>query len=422
MHCRSMTEPLTGIRVIDVTVAVQGPAAGLYLGDMGAEVIKIEPPIGDGSRYMRGRGNETPPGTVSPQFVAVNRGKRSVCIDLTTDVGKKALLALLDTADVLITNYRDRALEKLGFGYDDLKTRYPRLIYASVNGFGPQGPDAEKAMLDGAAVARGGLASMTGTADNPPAAPGAIMGDTSGAMQLALGVMTALFAREKTGTGQRVQTSGLGTQLWLQQWEITHTAMTGAKVPRDGSHHPLIKGPDGVSRTRCGGAILLALPMTQEAWDAVCVFGGAFELASDPRFDSPGKRLGNGITGADSEEVRGKLRNAFASKSVDEWEDFLRTEPEVIWERVRDWHDVLDDEQNLANGYIETIEVPGFGTTRTVGNLVTLSSTPGSVKGGPPELGEGNDELLAAAGLTAEEIEAIHDHAESVRAALRTAS
>lgn len=410
-----MDEPLAGIRVVEMAVAVQGPAASLYLRDMGAEVIKVEPPLGDPSRYGRGHDNDTPPGTLGPQFVAVNRGKRSVCMDLSTELGQRALQALLGTADVFLTNYREDALRRLGLDYDSLHERHPRLIYASVNGFGPKGPDSDRAMLDGAAVARGGLSHMTGAPDGPPLAIGAIIGDTAGAMHLALGTLTALFTRERTGRGQCVQTSALGTQLWLQQWELTHTAMTGARLERSGPHHPNIKGPYGIYPTRCGGAIMLAQTMAQEAWDAICAFGDVPHLAFDSRFDTPGKRLGEGITVEDSEEVREALRRAFASRTAAEWDEFLRTQPEAIWERVRDWHEVLEDPQNLANDYVATIDVPGLGATRTVGNLVALSETPGSVKGGPPLLGEGNEEILGALGFSAEEVAAIERRATTVR-------
>ncbi|HEX7038190.1 MAG TPA: CoA transferase, partial [Pseudomonadales bacterium] len=243
------------------------------------------------------------------------------------------------------------------------------------------------------------------------------VGDTAGAMHLALATLTALYARERTGSGQRVQTSALGTQLWLQQWELTHTAMTGARLERSGPHHPIIRGPYGIYPTRCGGAIMLAQTMVQEAWDAICAFADVPHLAIDPRFDTSGKRLGEGLTVADSEEVRAILREAFASRTAAEWEAFLRTQPEAIWERVRDWHEVLEDPQNLVNDYIATIDVPGFGATRTVGNLVALSETPGSVKGGPPVLGEGNTELLGPLGFSREELAEMERRAAEVREA-----
>src|SRR5262245_58675808 len=346
-----MNEPLSGIRVIDMTLAVQGPAASLYLRDMGADVIKLEPPLGDPSRYGRGHDNNTPAGTLGPQFVAVNRGKRSISIDLSTELGRKAVLKLLETADVFLTNYREPALVKMGLGYEALHARLPRLIYASVNGFGPKGIDADKAMLDGAAVARGGLSYMTGYADSDPLVLGAIVGDTSGAMHLALATMTALFVRERTGIAQRVQTSALGTQLWLQQWELTHTAMTAAKLERVGPHHPNIKGPYGIYRTSCGGAIMIAQTMQQDAWDGICIFADMPELAFDPCWNTPSKRLGEGVTQQESDAVRQALTTAFSRRTAAEWDGFLRTQPEAIWERVRSWPEVLEDEQNVLNEY-----------------------------------------------------------------------
>ncbi len=410
-----MAEPLAGIRVIEMTLAIQGPAAGIYLGDMGAEVIKVEPPLGDPNRLGRGVDNDLPMGTMSAQFVACNRGKRSVCMDLTTEVARQALHALLATADVFLTNYRQLALDRLGLGESVLKVLYPDLIYASVSGYGPLGPDADKAMLDGAAVARGGLAGMTGYPDRPPVLPAAAIGDHAGAMQLALGVMTALLVRERQGIAQRVQTSALGAQLWLQQWELTHASMTGARLNRVGPHHPNIHGPYGIYQTSDGGAIMIAQTMQEDAWDEFCIFAGTPELAVDPRWITPGKRLGQGATHEDSEQVRATLRDAFARRTTDEWVDFLQGQTEIIWDRVRQWHEVLDDEQNIVNGYVDTIEVPNFRPTRVVGNLVTLGITPGSVKGGPPELGEGNDDVLTGAGVSAEDRRTIRMRADAER-------
>jgi crotonobetainyl-CoA:carnitine CoA-transferase CaiB-like acyl-CoA transferase len=236
-------------------------------------------------------------------------------------------------------------------------------------------------------------------------------------MHLALGVVTALLARERQGVAQLVQTSALGTQLWLQQWELTHVSMTGARLSRAGSHHPNIRGPYGIYRTADDGAIMLAQTMEQEAWDAFCVFAEVPELAFDPRWSTPGRRLGEGVTDEDSAEIRTVLAGAFARKSAAEWDAFLRTQPEIIFERVRDWHDVLNDGQSLANDYLTDIDVPGLGATRAVGNLVTLSETPGSVKGGPPLLGEANAELLTRVGLTKQEIEQIDARATGEREA-----
>ncbi len=410
-----MPEPLEGITVVEMTIAVQGPAAGLYLRDMGARVIKVEPPLGDPSRYGRGRQNESPAGTMGPQFAATNRGKRSVCVDLNTDEGASVVHALLATADVFLTNYREAALIKLGLGYDTLHARYPDLVFASVNGFGPKGPDAGKAMLDGVASSRGGLVHHTGYDDREPSLPGAIVIDTAGAMQLALGVMTALFSRARYGGGQRVQTSALGATLWLQQWELTHTAMTGASLTRDGNHHPNIRGFYGVYRTKDDGHIMLAQVMDQESWDAFCIFADVLMLSLDPRFQTPGQRLGEGLSEADTNEVRAILAEAFAAKSTDEWSAFLYTQPEIIWERVRNWSEVLEDPQNIENDYLTDINVTGAGVVKTVGNVVRLSETPGSVKGDPPILGEANEEILASLGFNEAARRLIEAHATKTR-------
>ena len=151
-----MPEPLSGIRVVEMAIAVQGPAAAVYLSDMGADVIKIERPGGDASRFHRGVHNPLPVGTPGPQFVAANRGKRSVTLDVKSEKGRGAILRLLDRADVFVSNFREAALERMGFGYDVLAQRNPRLIYGVASGFGPVGPDAGKAMVDGAGQARGG--------------------------------------------------------------------------------------------------------------------------------------------------------------------------------------------------------------------------------------------------------------------------
>jgi len=400
---------------VELASAVQGPAAGLYLRDMGAEVLKVEPPIGDSSRHGRNRNNETPEGTYGPQFVAVNRGKRSLCIDLTTDLGKKTLHRLLEKADVMLTNYRMPALKKLGFDYETLRELYPDLVYANVNGFGPKGPDADKAMLDGAAVARGGMLSLTGQKGELPVLLGSVVGDTGGAMQLALGVLTALLARERHGGGQRVSVSGLGAQLWFQQWELTHESMTGKLLERDGQHHCNLRGAYGLYETSDKKAILLAASMTLESWDAFCVFADVPELVFHPKLQTPGGRLGEGLTDKESEEIREKLTTAFCKKTAMDWDDFLRTQPEIIWERVRDHREVFEDEQSLINGYFTKVNIPGLGERATVGNLVKLSETPGIEKGDPPVLGEANTDVLSSVGIDEKEIQEINSAVEAAR-------
>jgi crotonobetainyl-CoA:carnitine CoA-transferase CaiB-like acyl-CoA transferase len=350
----------------------------------------------------------------------MNRGKRSVCLDVHTPLGKDVVFRLIDDADILLTNYRQSALERMGLGYEAVHARNPRLIYAAVNGFGPVGPDSDKAMLDGAAQARGGLASMSGPEDGPPMPAGATIADTAGAMQLALGIMTALVARERSGVGQRVETSALGAQLWLQMWEVLHSSMTGKALRRSGSHLPTLLGPYGIYETSDGNAFLFAVALDEASWDALWIFADMPEVAIDERWNTPIKRLGAAGSRVGLEAIRGKLRQAFRSRSTPEWEEFLSTQPEIIYERVRGYDEVLEDPQVIANDYLATLDVPHVGPTRMVGNLVRMSETPGSVKGPPPTLGQHTEEVMKQAGFSEDEIREVCDHAAAMRAELMT--
>ncbi len=411
-----MAAPLEGIRVVEMTVAIQGPAAGMYLADMGADVIKIEPPVGDSNRYHRGTGDALAPGALSSQFTAMNRGKRSLPIDVHHPLGQKALAGLIASADVFLTNYREDALERMGVDYATLHARHPRLIYASVTGWGRQGPDAAKSMLDGAAQARGGIVSMIGSPDGPPTLPGVPLADTAGAMQFALGIMTALFARERHGVGQRVETSALGAQLWLQMWELQHLSMTGTALWRDGQHHSNMRGPYGLYETADGGWILFAAALVPEAWDAFCVFGGIPEAAIDPEWATSARRLGaHGPADEAVEAIRALMRAAFKRHDTASWVEFLYAQPEIVWERVRSHGEVLEDPQNIANGYVVEVEQPLLGPTRVIGNWVRLSETPAPAPGRPPRLGEHADPLLAEAGLDQRERATLLEHTQTLR-------
>ena len=411
-----MVQPLDGIKVLEMTVAIQGPAAGLFLAEMGADVIKVEPPIGDSNRYHRGNDYDVPEGALGSQFIAMNRGKRSLPIDVHHPLGQKAIQNLLAGADVFLSNYREDALLRMGLDYESVHASYPQLVYATVNGFGLEGPDANKAMLDGVAQARGGIIAMTGDAGGKPMMSGAPIADTAGAMQLALATMTALFARERLGVGQRVHTSALGAQLWLQMWELQHRAITDAELLPAGQFHDNMRGPYGIYATSDGGWIMFAACLVNEAWDALCVFGDQPELALDPEWASPGQRLGaHGPTLQEAETVREKMKALFGSKSTDQWISFLYSQPEIIWERVRDHGDVLTDPQNLSNGYISEIDLPDIGKAPVVGQLLNFSTTqPGPLQP-PPLLGEGAKDALLEAGLSEAEVAELLTHSESLR-------
>ena len=227
-----MPEPLDGYRVVELSTGILGPLAGAYLAEMGADVVKVEPPEGDLTRYVRGKGNLTPPETPGPMWLMSNRGKRSMSLDAFGELGREALARLVETADVLLTNFRPEALEALGL--DDAtvraRNRAPRVRQRHGLGAGGTGCGPHDGGRRGAGAR--GLSSVVGPTGGPPAMVGALVADTGGAMQLALGVVTALLARERTGVAQRVDTSALGSQLWLQIWELTHVSLTGFEVSR----------------------------------------------------------------------------------------------------------------------------------------------------------------------------------------------
>jgi crotonobetainyl-CoA:carnitine CoA-transferase CaiB-like acyl-CoA transferase len=397
--------PLTGITVVDMTVAIQGPHAAAYLADMGAEVVKVERPGGELNRYVHGPGFAPPSDVMGTQYVAMNRGKRGIAIDVHSPIGREVMQRLVARADVFVTNYRREALERMGLGYQQLAAGNPRLVYARVSGFGPLGPDADKAMLDGAAQARGGLAAISGPPEGPPMPPGAAIADHSGAMQLALGIMTALYARERTGRGQEVNTSSLGALMWIQAWEITHTAMGTETLGRAGQHNPNIRCPYGIYETKDGGAFLLAVAMSDASWDDFWLFVDQPEVVLDTRWNTGAKRIGARglLDGVD--EIRQKVREAFASKTTAEWVEFLATQPEIIYERIQNYDELLVDPQVEANGYLVDVDVPKFGAARVVTNVVHLSDTPGAgVRRPPPMLGEHNAEVMEELGFGSDQI------------------
>lgn len=416
-----MPAPLEGLRVVELAVAIQGPGAGLYFANMGADVIKVEPPYGDASRYHRGVHNSLPPHAPGSQFLAMNKGKRSISLDVHSELGYEVMDRLLASTDVFVTNYRASGLTRMGLDVHALAAKYPQLIVGHANGFGPLGCDADKPMLDGAAQARGGLVSLSGPEDGPPTPPGAAVADHTGAMQLALACVTALVARNATDRGQLVQTSSLGGQLWLQMWELQHSALTGVPLTRDGRHHPNIRGPYGVYTSADGVGVQFVQAMTDEAWTAFWIFADKPEALLMNQWDTPGKRIGLDGAVEGLAEIRALMRDAIASKTFAELEAFFTSEPEIIWERVRDHSEVLTDPQNLENGYIVELEVDGVGKTKTVGPLVTFSETPTPPQQVPPGLGFHTAEIMTELGFDDASIEAVQAHAQAMREELLAA-
>ncbi|MFQ5699277.1 MAG: CaiB/BaiF CoA transferase family protein [Myxococcota bacterium] len=391
-----MPGPLSGVRVIEVAQEIQGPYAGLFLADMGADVVKVEfPGIGDLSRYMRIRliaGDDAPHPDFSHYFLAMNRGKRSLTLDLKNPDGAQVLQELLDSADVLLTNYRPGVLDRLGFGWEELSQRNPRLIYAAGSSFGPRGPWRTRPSRDTLAQAAGGLMAKTGAEGDPPRPCGALVADHSAALTLVSGILAALYARERTGRGQQVDASIFGTVLALQPMEIGFTSLTGGiETPRAGRGHQFLHGVWGAFQTRDGWICLAGVDDAR--WPAFCSALEIEEVKDDPECadvvtrNYHGKRI---------EEV---LDRAFAKRTTDEWMKRLEA-ADILAAPVADYREILRNEQARANGYIRELEHPDLGTISVVGNPLTLSDTPLEIGAPPPELGQHTEEILLEAGLS----------------------
>src|SRR5713226_9771398 len=301
------TAPLAGIRVLEMAHLIAGPICGMYLADMGADVIKVESRAApDAGRTVYGiaRGGE------GILHLTVNRNKRSLCLDLTTPEGQQAFHRVAATADVIIEAFRNGVAEKLGIDYANLAPMNPRLIYCSVSAFGPAGPWREKPGLDALAQAVGGLMAVTGEVDGGPALVGAPVVDTIGGLLAAQGILLALLARARTGQGQKVDVSLLDGVLLSHLARLSVFHETGVPIPRYGSGHPNLV-PYQAFRAR-DGWIFLAV-WKDDTWRPFCVASGRPELADDPRFATRADRLAN------RKELTALLEIAVSGRTVEDW-------------------------------------------------------------------------------------------------------
>jgi CoA:oxalate CoA-transferase len=249
-----MGGPLEGVKVLDFTAFQQGPQATVVLADMGAEVTKVEAPLlGDLGRYMALLDQ---PERFSAYFLVHNRGKRSITLNLKTEEGCRIAYLLAERSDVAVHNFRPGVAERLGIGYEDLKGVNPRLIYAHASGWGTRGPKADRPCFDIAAQARGGLIGVTGEPDGYPLPAGVSVADYSGATNLALAIVAALYAREHTGLGQKVEVSLLGSQVAMQSWELQYFLLSGQDPGRAGRGHGYLPTIWRVFKTADGYAVV----------------------------------------------------------------------------------------------------------------------------------------------------------------------
>ena len=390
-----MASILDGIRVLDLTVFQQGPYASSMLADLGADVIKIEGP--DSPDPGRGAGLPAAGTNLHAYFQTLNRGKRAISLDLKQEQGREVLHRLVRDADVFVSNVRARALKRLGADYETLSAINPSLVYAHATGYGPKGPDSDLGGMDILGQARGGLMSVTGEPGAPPMKAGVPMADHVGAICLGFGIMAALFHRQRTGVGQRVDGSLLAGQLCIQSHNITGSLFDDGRVPprqRRGGPNPTwntYRGSDGK---------WFVLGMSrQQFWPGICNVLGRLEWQSDERFATLEARLEH------ADELFGLLDEIFLTKSADEWVR-LFSEAELMAARVNDYAEVASDPQVLANGYIT--EVPrgdGRPPVKMVSLPIIFGKTPSRIRGLAPEFGEHTEAVLLEAGYSWDAIE-----------------
>ncbi len=383
---------LDGIRVIDVGQLVQAPQAAALLADMGADVIKVElPGFGDQARWL-------PAGTGvldSGFFVGCNRGKRSVCLDLRKPSGRDAFLRLADTADVVVSNFKPNTLDAWGLGYEVLAARNPRVIYGTGSTYGPIGADAELEGADLAGQAAGGLISTTGRDGTEPTPVGATIADHVSSQHFAAGLLAALFVRERTGKGQRVDVSLVGGQIWAQASEFTAYFLSGEVPGRSNRGHSLINGSYGILPTGNGWVALVGVPAP--ARTPFCEAIGRPDLFDDPRFASPL------LSPEAKQQLFDELGPIFRTKTTEEWVQILRASGTRV-APIRGYDEIAADPQTWENGYFVKGVHPTHGEVTCVGTPLRMSETPLVAGIVAPELGQHTEEVLLEIGFTWEQI------------------
>jgi formyl-CoA transferase len=384
-HVKQMTNhhpgPLDGVRVLDLTRVLAGPYCTMFLGDLGAEVVKVEQPgVGDDTR---GWG---PPftGGESAYFLCVNRNKKSVTIDLKSKEGVALLRRLAERADVLIENFRPGTMERLGLGEKELRAINPKLIYASLSGFGADGPMSDAPGYDLIVQAWGGLMSITGPADGEPSKVGVAIIDLVAGLMLGKSIAAALFAREKLGVGQKIDTSLLEAEVACLI-NVGSNYLVEGNIPRRwGNAHPSIV-PYQSFKTADG---YLVIGVASEGiWRRFCHAIGRAEWADDSRFEKNSNRVENRFL------LIGLLVEIFLSRSTDEWLKLLNS-AEVPCAPVQTVDQVFKAPQVLHREMLVQVEHPTAGTVPMAGIPVKFSATPASVRLPPPLLGQHNEEVL----------------------------
>lgn len=375
-----MAKPLEGVVVLDLSRVLAAPYTGMILADMGADVIKIERPgKGDDSRaYGPFKNGE------SVYYMSLNRGKRSMTLNMKSEEGKQILKDLVKEADVLVENFRGGTMDKLGLGYDVLKEINPRLIYSACTGFGMTGPYKFDPAYDVIVQGMGGIMSITGQEGGEPTKVGASIGDITAGIFSAVGIMMALYAREKTGKGQLVDVSMLDCQVAILENAIARYMNAGVSPKPIGNRHASITPFQSLKTS--DGYVIIAVG-NDTLWQKFCGLIDRPDLATDPRFTTNPLRTEN-------VKVLGEeLTKTFVTKTMDEWLHILK-EGGIPVGPINDVERVIKDPAVIARDMIVTTHHPVAGDVEMAGVPIKLSDTPGSVDGPAPTLGQHTREIL----------------------------
>lgn len=370
---------LAGIRVLDLSRVLAGPYCTMMLADFGANIIKIEPPVGDDSRAFG-------PfiGKESAYFMSLNRNKRSVVLNFKEQEHCDVFKEMVKKADVVVENYRPGTMEKFGLGYEELKMINPKIIYAACSGFGQTGPYRTKPAYDIIVQAMGGIMSITGPEGGSPTRVGASIGDITAGMFTAYGIMLALFHRERTGEGQKVDVGMLDCQIAILENAISRYTTSGNVPAPLGNRHPSITPFS--SYTAKDGHIIVGAG-NNRLWERLCNLIGRPELVTDPRFDTNGNRN----TNIDALTVI--LNETFQTKTIDEWLSVLE-EAGIPCAPINTIDRTVNDPHIKARDMIVEVQHPVAGKMKIPGIPVKMSETPGSIHSPAPTLGQHAHEIM----------------------------